>query len=261
MSDLPEDDPPGSGGPEDSAANEDAEPRWKNWRVGKRQTGDPELDQLWAMSFGELEAILDDPQHPLHEKAKQVSRELTEPLAQMAKNVLAPIAASVSKSDISGLLPTFDVSALLSKVDLSPVLAAYDSSSWISKAALNLPKIDVPTRIFDRLTTIESVPALRLREHDLLPEIDYDTIEPPDMTVAEIAEITETRMSEVRDTIVEHLPTMVGLLAELVREAKSNSEASKQSLKWSKVAGVGAIIGAVVAALGIVATAIVALVS
>ena len=81
---------------------------WHEIETKRRETGDPELDRLWRMSFGELEAILDDPEHPLHEKAGQVAREITEPLAEMAKEVLKPLVDSLPKFDVSALMPKVD---------------------------------------------------------------------------------------------------------------------------------------------------------
>lgn len=206
------------------------------------------------MSFAEFERILDDPKNPLHQKAKQVSRELTEPIAQMAREVVIPLATSFAKIELPSLLPKFETLGLLPKIDLAPVLAAYDTSSWISKVAIDFPKIAVPIALFDQVKLIESAQLGQVSDRESIPEIDYEALEPPDMTVAEIAEITETRMSEARDTIIKYLPTTASRLAELVEEAKSNSKAKKQSIGWSKVAAIGAILGAAFAAVGAFAT-------
>lgn len=45
-----------------------------------RNSDDPDYRRLWAMSFREMAEIEADPEHPLHEKAKEVSREVIAPM-------------------------------------------------------------------------------------------------------------------------------------------------------------------------------------
>ena len=228
---------------------------WHEIETKRRETGDPELDRLWRMSFGELEAILDDPERPLHEKAGQVAREITEPLAEMAKEVLKPLVDSLPKFDVSALMPKVDFAAMMPKLDLSPILAAYDQSSWLSKIAGNFPKIEVPTSMLDSIRAIEPIMP-PTQQAEMLPFIDYDSVEPPDFTVDTIAHLTEVRVAELRETMVEYFPTMVGHLGELVAEAKASRESGQRALKWASISGWSAIAAAAAALIGIVVTAL-----
>ena len=85
----------------------DVDGEWHELDVEPKRTGDPELDVLWAMSFDEIMQILDDESHPLHEKAKQVSREITKPMVDAAHQALRPITESIAKSfDASRMVHT-----------------------------------------------------------------------------------------------------------------------------------------------------------
>ncbi|WP_372468901.1 hypothetical protein ACCO44_05995 [Microbacterium maritypicum] len=45
-----------------------------------RESSDPDYQRLWKMSFRELAEIETDPENPLHEKAKEVAREVIAPM-------------------------------------------------------------------------------------------------------------------------------------------------------------------------------------
>lgn len=62
--------------------------------MSPKRTGDPELDALWSMPFGELRKISEDESHPLHEKARQVAAEAAEPV----KEALAAIMDQMNES-------------------------------------------------------------------------------------------------------------------------------------------------------------------
>lgn len=63
-----------------------------------KNTGDPEMDRLWAMSLQELEIIANDPNHGLHLKAKHVLREMLAPLSEAAQGALRRIAEPIAET-------------------------------------------------------------------------------------------------------------------------------------------------------------------
>lgn len=72
----------------------------------REPSGDPEIDELWAMSMDELEPILEDENHRLHLKAKQVSAEIVAPIREMMRT--------------SGVFPKIDFSWLAPKFNFYP---------------------------------------------------------------------------------------------------------------------------------------------
>ena len=101
-----------------SVRGEDGE--WVDLALSERiQSDDLELDELWAMSIDELQIILDDEEHRLYEKAKQVSAEAFAPLLKALRTLVLPkidLGALVPKIDLSWLAPKFN---LYPKIDLS----------------------------------------------------------------------------------------------------------------------------------------------
>jgi|GEM_PF-2185174 len=67
---------------------------WETIRSEPVHTGDPELDYLWDVQLDELNTILEDPENPLHEKAKVVLGEMFAPLFETVKGSQETVAAA-----------------------------------------------------------------------------------------------------------------------------------------------------------------------
>lgn len=80
---------------------------WKEIYAERREIDDPEIEALWAMSYENLIAVNKDPDHPLHEKSKQVSHEIMAPFAKAVTDAYQPIADSM-KSSVRELAQTYD---------------------------------------------------------------------------------------------------------------------------------------------------------
>lgn len=61
-----------------------------------RHSEDPDYRRLWAMSFRKLIEIEEDPDNPLHEKAKVVGREAAAPIRSAFEATTAPLAKQFS---------------------------------------------------------------------------------------------------------------------------------------------------------------------
>lgn len=66
--------------------------------VTPKETGDPELDSLWALPAREVDRIANDESDLLHEKAKQVQYEAAEPFRQMAESIRYPFDMDFAKN-------------------------------------------------------------------------------------------------------------------------------------------------------------------
>lgn len=196
-----------------------ADGEWHEITAEPKRTGDPELDELWAMSFGDFEKVLEDESHPLHTKAKQVSAEITKPLAEVLSRAVKPFASeafsSFTTKALTDAFPKFDFSSLYPKLD----------TSWISKLAT--PKHDFPnfTNYWADLPRL-STPELHPQRARV---IDFHAVEPPDATMAEIEEATEVKAHEV-------LLQLVELQRQQLEQARADSEADKEALEISKQA-------------------------
>jgi hypothetical protein len=221
-----------------------ADGEWHEIAVEPKRTGDPELDAIWEMSFGELQKLLEDESHPLHEKAKQVSAEIMKPVAEAFGDIMKPLRESLAKS--------FDTSALF---------PALDTSSWSAKLVPELPKIEVSEGLEAQRTAparIKPPPPLTTPAQHW---VDFDAIEPPNASLAEIQEAAEARAHELRSKQIE---VLTDLLMETRASAESGKEAldvSKQSLEATRssrragwIAAWAAIVAAVISVAGILVT-------
>lgn len=134
-----------------------ADGKWRDLTVEPRKTGDSELDELWQMSFGEFEKIVEDPEHPLHGKALEVQREAIKPITDALSELTRPITESLAKS--------FDFSsfskAIAPKIDFSSVLPKMDASSWFAKMLPETSALSIPGGSVDLATSLSapSIPA------------------------------------------------------------------------------------------------------
>ncbi|MER7420986.1 hypothetical protein ABT346_30110 [Micromonospora peucetia] len=238
-----------------------ADGEWHEIAVEPKRTGDPELDAIWEMSIDELEKLLEDESHPLHKKAKQVSAEIMKPIAEAFGDIMKPLRESLAKSiGTSGIAKTqalkFDSKALF------PVL---DTSSWSAKLVPELPKIEVSEGLGAQRATsarIKPPPALTTPAQRW---VDFDAIEPPNASLAEIQEAAEARAHELRSKQIE---VLTDLLVETRASADSDKEAldvSKQALDATKsskragwIAAWAAIVAAVISIAGIFVTVLLA---
>jgi len=157
-----------------------------------RHSDDPEFQRLWQMKFSELEAIERDPEHPLHQKALIVGREM---LAPMAK--------------------AFEVSSRVTRAALSEGLGEY----W--RAALQ-PAIDASRFLEQKYTpgmmqigeqlarAVKDMPAVGAIDMPRAPtSVDFSSNERPDATVAEVHDAAESvvvqRLSAMLDVAVKGL--------------------------------------------------------
>lgn len=230
---------------------------WHLIPVEPKRTGDPELDAIWEMSFKELEQILKDESHPLHEKAKQVSSEITKPVADALADTLRELKVSFSTT-IDTLGPWKALT-----VDRKALLPALNSSSWFARLPLELPKSALAGLVGEQnaaAAVIERPDALTTMGQGW---IDLDAIEPPDASAAEIQEAAEARAREIRKIeILNALLDETQAAAESGKEALELSRDSLREAKSAKRAGWIAVWVAIIAALisvgGIVAAVLLA---
>ncbi|PSK67620.1 hypothetical protein B0E53_00430 [Micromonospora sp. MH33] len=230
-----------------------ADGEWHEITVEPKRTGDPELDAIWEMSLEELEKLVEDESHPLHEKAKQVSAEIMKPIAEAFGDIMKPLRESLGKSiGTSGLALKFDSKALF---------PALDASSWSAKLVPELPKAEVSEGLGDQRAAsarMKPPPALTTPAQHW---VDFEAIEPPNASLAEIQEAAEARAHELRSKQIE---VLTALLVETRAGAESDKEAldiSKQALKATKsskragwIAAWAAIAAAVISIAGILVT-------
>jgi hypothetical protein len=192
----------------------DAHGDWHEISAEPKRTGDEELDAIWSMSFGDLERILEDESHPLHEKARRVAADIAQPLVDAAREIMRPITESIAESiGVRGIVKT-----------LLPVL----DTSWFAKLMPELPRREFPAIISRQFAESASLAAPQLRG----PEqrwIDLDSVEPPKASLTEIREAVEVRAHELRSRQIE-------ILSELLMEARVSAESGKEALYVSKQA-------------------------
>ncbi len=198
--------------------------------MSPKRTGDPELDALWSMPFGELRKISEDESHPLHEKARQVAAEAAEPV----KEALAAIVDQMNES--------------------------------VRPIAESLVRGFAATPGFSHPNIMEAIRQIRGPEESTRSESPFPvgrTVEWDDfdgagdeITMAAVERVNEEHAVQLRQ---------VGLLGELLDETRAANAASAESLlisqkalnvaRGSRKAGWwaawGAIAAAVISAVGI----------
>jgi len=219
-------------------------------RRKRKSTGDPELDELWAMSIRDLQKVVDDESHPLHGKAKQVAREMMAPIQETIKRITQPTLDSIAATKV-------DIDKLLPKID----------TSWASKFLDDLPRsyhYELPPSI--REATIRPSAVLPGRNPLAAPPIDFESLELPDASAFEVQLAAD---EQSRDALLQ----LVQLQSEMLTHMQAGSETSEEALrigreslaatkdsvehaKWSKYAAWAA---AIVGLLGIAATVLVAI--
>lgn len=188
----------------------------------RKQTGDSELDQLWALRMGELQAILDDPDHPLHEKAQQVADEMTEPIRASLEQLARPILDDLNISD------SFARAAA----------AMLPDTSWVTRFGDLMPKVELPQSLLDGIGKLPSLNvdlplgladdlntvAVRASSAGSHPAFDLSSNSIPDITPAEFHDLAEDRELDLMEQ-------MIGLLSDQLVEAKKSGADSAQALE------------------------------
>lgn len=197
-----------------------ADGEWHELQVERRQTGDPELDAIWAMSFGELQRILEDESHPLYEKAKQVSQEITRPVVEAAKELMRPITDSMTAGIKKSVVSQFGAKGW------SPAA----QTSWFTKLLPDVPNPELSTNLTKQYSeAVAHTPAPSALGIPARRSIDLDTLEPPDASLAEIREAAEVRAHEMRSWQIE-------LLSEMLAETRVSADSGKEALDVSRQA-------------------------
>lgn len=147
---------------------------WKEIHPKRRETGDPELDTLWEMSFDELAAINKDPDHPLHEKSKQVGREIMAPLGEAAKNLYRP-----------AIQPIIDQMRKFAEISRTPGWSSDFAAQIAPYAGINDIMKSIAERTNIGATFTEAVRA-QLPEINLIPKINLISPFTADSSIASV---------------------------------------------------------------------------
>lgn len=125
----------------------------------RRETGDPELDALWDMPFQDLAKINRDPEHPLHEKSKQVVREIMAPLGEATRNLVRP-----------AIQPVIDHMKNIAQISLTPGWKSNFAAQIAPFTGLNDVMKSIAEHTNISATFAEAVRA-QLPKIDLMPHI------------------------------------------------------------------------------------------
>lgn len=196
---------------------------WRELEAADRpMSDDPEVNQLWELPIEELDAIVADENHPLHEKAVAVSAQ-----------VFAPLGSALSewaKTNVS-----FDTSMMKA---LSSHLPNIDRS-WISDAVLEFPQ----WRAFR-----ESLPERQPDQPLVIHSIDFDSETPPAATVAQVR-------SAVDDMAIGIFEELLAVQREQLAQAKLDAaeddkardiaRSAKAAAWWAAWAAIAAVLASV----------------
>lgn len=241
----PEDEPEAVGDGEADQSDGQIVPRRK-----RKSTGDPELDELWAMSIRDLQKVVDDESHPLHGKAKQVAREMMAPIQETIKRITQPTLDSIAATKI-------DVDKLLPKID----------TSWASKFLDDLPRahhFELPSS--GRETTIRPSAVLPASNPLTAPRIDFESLELPDASAFEVQLAADEQsrdallqLVQLQNEMLTHMQTGSETSAEALEISRESLAATKDSVEHAKSSKIAAWAAAIVGLLGIAATVLVAI--
>lgn len=181
---------------------------WHELDVKRKQTGDPELDALWAMPYGELRKIVEDESHPLNAKAKVVAREAAEPVREALDAVFNQMNETV-RPMVESVLKNIPVMPHFPKLDLGGGFRPFGE------------QVGHPGALTER------VPALPLDLEAPLAERNDLSDVAEEMTMAAIERANEESALQLRQ---------VGILGDLLDETRANSASSEASLKLSREA-------------------------
>lgn len=98
---------------------------------------DAEYEALWESTIEDLNAILDDERHPLHDKAQEVAKELARPIAEAMVSTGA-ISANVAA------LRTVANAAAVPRIDISSITAGLRTFAQLMPEPQDLSKKPAP---------------------------------------------------------------------------------------------------------------------
>ena len=217
---------------------------WVPLESARPTSDDSEIEQLWEMGLEELNAIVEDETHPLHDKAVVV-----------AAQAFAPITDAVAKWSASA---AESISGAISELGSTPGI----NKSWVTDLV-----IDSPYWMAFRDSLPEPTNEL------VIEGIDLDSADAPDITVEEFAakapsvgaglltallDNSDAQLKEQRDQNVtlraqleaqqEHMSTSTTASDEALKVAKSAKRGSWLAA-WAAIAGALIALGALGATL------------
>jgi hypothetical protein len=226
---------------------------WRELTSGRRPSEDPEINVLWELPITDLEKILDDPEHPQHEKALAVTAQAFAPLQEAVQELIkSPVFDALAEEVKSIVEPFGSISE-----SVLPLLPNIDTS-WIGDLVLDSPAWQEIRRSLPAPTRIEPLVA---------NAIDFDSPTPPDASLAEVATAS--------DVIADRLDILIGQgttrveqgdaaaassleALEVARKSLTVAEESRDAARGSRTAGWAAAIAAIgatiVGIIGIIVT-------
>jgi len=203
---------------------------WRELSSDRSPSDDPEINQLWDLPVSDLELILDDPDHPLYEKAVAVTAQ-----------AFAPLQAAVQELLESSGSPLLDL-----EDSLRPLLPNINTS-WISDLVSEYP-------VWQKFR--RSLPEPARTDPFVIDSIDFDSVTPPDVSLRKVA-------SAADDAAVVVLEELLVVQREQLAQARADAKANKDALdvaRGSRTAGWwaagAAILAAVIGIVGIVVTVV-----
>ncbi|MGR0219518.1 hypothetical protein [Agromyces sp. ZXT2-6] len=202
---------------------------WRELKGDRPKSDDPEVEALWNTNIAQLESIAADESHPLHAKAVEVSRQAVKPIHDALTD-------DVARRLKSWVAPH----AFRTPVD----------RSWLGGLVVEYPdwrniSSELPASVVVKPPSIVGT------------TVDFDAMDLPDATASEVERAAEDKAQQIR-------LQQVGLLEELVRQAREDSASSQESLevaKGARKAGwwavAGGFLAVAVSVVGIIVTVIV----
>lgn len=176
-----------------------------------RNTGDPELGELWRMSIRELQEIIDDDSNPLQPKAKQVAAEAMKPLTDAVQEIGKSIAAFQ------------DFGKTLRKtVNFKDVVPIIDTTSWAAKLVPTIPSFTIPQGLRDLIQTTKV-----FGQTAPIKTVDFDSIQAP------LASARDVELA-AGGQAVQLLSQQLEVMTDLLEETRTNAQAGEEALTVSK---------------------------
>lgn len=217
----------------------DPDGTWRELKSDRPPSDDPEINDLWEMPFGELQKILDDPEHPLREKALVVTTQALAPLQTAVQEWFGSQSAIIDSlvKPLESLVKPIE--SLVPKID----------TSWISGILPDYPAWQDLRR---------SLPQSDRAEPFVIDSIDFDSTTPPDAPLREVAAAAD-------DAAVVVLQDLLAVQREQLAQAKADAASNDEALavaRGSRTAGwwgvAAALLAAVIGVISIIVTIMVA---
>jgi hypothetical protein len=207
---------------------------WRELKPERPMSEDPEINFLWDLPIGELDAILQDAKHPLNEKAIAVTAQAFAPLQEAVKEWFKPGGAiAESLEPLKTVLPNV-------------------TKSWVSDVVLEYPAWQTFRR---------SLPDAARQEPLVVDDIDFDSETPPDATLGEIADAADDAAVIVLRELLEVTQEQLGVTRDQLTQARADASSNAEALtiaKGSKRAGwwaaYAALAAAFIALVGVIVT-------